>query len=295
LRASKLEYISVSSINDFQADRLRWCYKWIENRVPRRTPQALTVGKVVHRAFEAAFLEQANVGSALSRLLPDAPPLGEESEWQELRGYVEPLSHWRDQFPVEDTLEVEEPFELSTTAGVPFRGRPDRVARIFGKAFHVQNKTCGASIKLGTYITLARRNMHELLYGWYLREKYARQGIEYGGTIYNIIRKLKYRGVPTKKEPEGKILHKPEEIFLQTVIGMDDAQIESARDDLSTLSVEMDRTADAYLSGRLIPSTRREDGGAYGSSVDPYTLVFLNEIGLEDDAYFQDREETYEQ
>ncbi len=293
-RVEKLEYISVSSINAFQADRLRWAYAWIENRVPRRTPKALTVGKIVHRAFEEAFNTKGNVGECLAALIGTVPPLGEEEEYKELLGLVEPLTQWKDEFPIEQTLEVEQPFEFETWSGLPFRGRPDRVAVIFGKAFHIQNKTIGASIKADNYITLARRSFHELLYGWYLKKKYAEQGLEYGGTLYNVIRKLKYRGVPTKANPKGKILHTTDEMFLQTIIGIDERQVEQAKEDLTILSVEMERTAVAYLSGRPIPSTRGADGGRYGSSIDPYTLVMLNEASLDDDGIFANREETYE-
>jgi hypothetical protein len=293
VRAEKLEYISVSSINAFQADRLRWCMGWIENRVPRRTPPALTVGKIVHKAFEKAFTEGMTVGAALATLLPSAAPLGEEKEHAELLGLVEPLTLWQDQFPIERTLEVEEPFEFQTFAGMPFRGRPDRVAIVFGKAFHIQNKTIGAAVSPGTYISLARRSMHELLYGFYLRKKYAEQGIEYGGTIYNVIRKLKYRST-AKNKVDAPPMHTPDEMFLQTIVGINDDQIELARDEMNILSVEMDRTADAFLTGRMIPSTRSLDGGRYGGAMDPYTLVMMGEASLDDDSLFQDREETYE-
>lgn len=313
MRAEKLEYISVSSINAFQSDRLRWCYAWLENRVPRRTPQALVTGKIVHKAFEKSFAEGTQVGEALASILPAVSPLGEEDSYNELKSLIEPLRFWKDYFPIEATLEVEQSFEFETWSGLPFRGRPDRVAVIFGKAFHIQNKTIGASIKADNYISVARRNMHELLYGWYLRNKYKEMGLEYSGTIYNVIRKLKYRsmariskkrlaelGLPEDIDqaspllmPHREILNTPEEMFLQTVIGMDERQIESAREDLTVLSIEMERTADAYLSGRPIPSTRGADSGYYGSSIDPYTLVFLNEISLDDDEFFADREETY--
>lgn len=293
-RAEKLEYISVSSINAFQSDRLRWCYAWLENRVPRRPPQALTVGKVVHKAFEKSFIEGMKVGEALAAILPPVSPLGEEDSFNELKTLIEPLNFWKDDFPIEATLEVELPFEFDTWGGLPFRGRPDRVSVVFGKVVHVQTKTIGASRNLGGYTNLARRSMHELLYGWYLRNKYKEQGLEYGGTLYNVIRKLKYRGVSTLKCPEGKVLHTPDEMFLQTIIGIDEAQIELAREDLTILSVEMERTADAYLSGRHIPSTRAMDGGPFGNSTDPYTAVLLGEASLDDDSLFQLREETYD-
>jgi len=287
------DYISVSSIQDYQADRLRWCFKWVENRVPLRVPQALEVGKVLHKAFEAAFTLGTNVGHELEKLLPPSGTLLlEESERkadQELRGLIEPLTLWEDHFPIEKTLEVEQPFEFTTEAGIPFRGRPDRVAVVFGKVFHIQNKSVGAAVDPGTYIRLAQRNMHELLYGRHLRTKYA--DYEYGGTLYNIVRKLQYR--TRAKGKDNAIINPTSKMFLQTVIGLDDEQASIARRDLAILSVEMDRTADRYLAGEMPPSTRKADSGPFGNGTDAYLPVLLGETSLEDPSLYTDREETY--
>jgi hypothetical protein len=282
MAAKMPEYVSVSSIQDYQSCRLRWCYKWVENRVPRTVPVALEVGKILHKAFEAAFTRGTNVGVELEGLLTP-----ESDQW--LRDAIEPLKLWKDQFPVTEVLEVEQPFEFMTEAGIPFRGRPDRVAVVFGKAFHIQNKSVGAAVDPGLYIRLAQRNMHELLYGRYLSQKYAK--FTYGGSIYNIVRKLQYR---TKaKGKDNAIINGPEKMFLQTIIGLDEVQAQQARADLAELSVEMDRCADRYLNGFPPPSTRKMDGGMFGSHMDPYTAVMLGEADLQDDALFGPREETY--
>ena len=296
-RTTELKVISVSSIEDYQNDRLRWCYKWIENRVPRKVPTALKVGKLIHKAFEAHFKNpNIPVYEALERLLPAPRTFLEPREQEEVdqaRGLIEPLQFWRDTYPVTETLEVEEPFEYFLTSGAKLRGRPDRVVVVYDKVFHMQHKTAGASARIETFVLLATQKMHELLYGRYLAKKY--KGLRYGGSIYNIIRKLKYRSkTVTKAEPKGKILHTPSEMLFQQVIPIDPQSQEQAYEEANDLSVLMDRTMEMYLSDKLVPRNRQLDGGKYGNSIDPYTLVAIGEISLSDDTFFMDREETYE-
>ncbi|HXJ63695.1 MAG TPA: hypothetical protein VNN79_08060, partial [Actinomycetota bacterium] len=220
----------------------------------------------------------------------------EQKEVDLTRALVEPLEFWEDKYPVEQTLEVEQPFVgWHLTSGARFIGRPDRVVVVYGKVFHQQHKTVGPGIGLGNYLTLAGRNMHELLYGAYLSQKYRSVG-EYGGSIYDIVRKLKYRSTRvTKDQPKGVILHPAGEIFHQSMFALDVEQQEIALDDLNAASVAMDRTMDAYLQGLHIPSNRYFDSVNYGKGIDPYTLVMLGDAALDDDALFMDREDTYAQ
>lgn len=300
-RTTKLETISVSSIEDYQNDRLRWCYKWVENRVPRRVPSALVVGKLMHAAFEAHFKNPSiTVAQALTSLLPPAGAILDEKEQKEVeqaRGLIEPLSFWQDAYPVEHTFEVEEPFEYWLTSGAKFRGRPDRVVVVYNKVFHMQHKSAGPGTKIDTFVLLATQKMHELLYGRYLAKKYKKShGLEYGGSIYNIVRKLKYRSkTVTKAEPLGKILHTPNEMLFQQVIPIDPHSQAQAYDEANELSVLMDRTMEMYLADKMVPRNRQLDGGKYGNSIDPYTLVAIGEISLADDTYFMDRENTYDE
>jgi hypothetical protein len=269
--------------------------------VPRRIPQALIVGKILHQAFENAFKSTSatSVSNELASLLL---PFGdsvltekEEKAYDELTGLVEPLKFWKDNFPIERVLEVEEPFEFPLQQGLTFQGRPDRVAVVFGKAFHIQNKSISSAKDLGNYITLAGRSLHELLYGYHLRKKYAiTQGLEYGGTIYNIVKKLKYRSkVVSKAEPLGKILNTPESMFLQTVIGLSKEAENIARRELVWYAYEMEKTAKQYQHGETVGSNRNLDSGYFGHGIDLYTQVMMGEISLDDDTYFMDREQTY--
>lgn len=310
--------ITVSSINDWQADPLRWCFKWVRNRVPRRVPQALAVGKLVHLAYENAFTAGTNVGDELLKLIaPFEDAILDEHEFkvfEELAGMVEPLREWKDIFPVEEVLEVEQPFEFYLQSGAKFKGRPDRVIVTCGKAVHYQTKTLAANRDAGQFISLARRNLHELIYGWYLKQKYeSRRKLEYGGTVYNILRKLKHRELLSKAKADklvaegklpahytnvdrrrlGDIINPVSTMLIQAVVGIDLELQAEALEDVNQLSILMDRTADTFLSGGIVPSVRYRDSG-YGG-VDPYTSVLLGEASLDDDRLFMPREETYDE
>lgn len=312
---TNLEYISGTSIAAFLDCPQRWAYAWIANRVPRVTPTPFTVGKMIHAAFELHFKDGAPLDQALRTQLPEDDVFLSEHEAKavrEVNNLVEPLAHWADAYPIDETLETEEPFEfpIEGTDGVQFRGRPDRVVRMGNHVFHMQHKTTGAGTDLGLFISNARRSLHELLYGWWLEQKYCdpnypmpamtkedmRPGqvrfLTYGGTIYNIVRKLQYKS--RAKATPGKVLHDPQEFFLQTLIGIDPKLQRQALAELPVLVEDMQRTAERYLSGRPVPSNRRLDGGYYGSRQDLYTRVILGEISLQDDKYFMDREETYD-
>jgi hypothetical protein len=254
---------------------------------------------MIHKAFEMHFKDPSlSVATALGSILPPPGTIMSDREQKEVdiaRGLIEPLQHWKEQFPVTKTLEVEQPIEFYLTSGAKFRGRPDRVVLAYGKVFHMQHKTIGSSIRPDIYVQLMTERMHELLYGWALSGKYAKEGLEYGGTIMNIVRKLKYRSTQkTKAEPAGKILHRPEEMLFQQALSISRNSMVQAFDEINALSVVMDRTMEMYLSGKSIERNRRLDAGRYGNKIDPYTLVAIGEITLDDDTFFMDRPETYD-
>jgi hypothetical protein len=110
---------------------------------------------------------------------------------------AEALTHWQDLFSIDETLEVETPFEFvhPDDSSIVVRGRPDRVVVSMGRIFHMQHRSLAAGRNIAQYTEPAKLDMHELVYAYHLRTKYAAKGLSYGGTIFNIIRKLKYRGV----------------------------------------------------------------------------------------------------
>jgi len=291
-----LTHISVTSIQDFQKCPLRWCYRWLDNRVARREPVALTVGKLVHTAFEKHFENPADkIGGILYDLLDTYEhhllTEYEEKAYREARGLCEPLNHWSDFYPVTETLEVEAPFEYNLHNGLIFQGRPDRVVLVNDHVFHMQHKTISASRNLDTYISVARRSMHELLYGDYLAQKYADRGV-YGGTIYNIVRKLKHKS-EAKGKNFGRVLHEPHEFFLQTPIPVNPSLVKQAKADLNILANQMKQVADNYAEGINPPSSRHLDEDMFSKRTDTYFGVLMGEVSLDDDGIFMDRDNPY--
>lgn len=298
-RSESLTEVTITSVTDFLNDRRRWCYRWVENRVPRSTPSALRVGTAVHTAFERFYSAPetySSPGYALEHLLPTSVEIAQTRDPEQAKAYamiqnlIEPLYHWRDRYPIQATLETEQPFEFFLTSGAKFRGRPDRVVLVNGSVFDFQHKTLAAQANLDNYLVLAQRNLHELVYGWYLARKY--REYPYGGSIYNVIRKLQYRTKARGKE--NAIMHTVGEMLSQHMIGINPALQEQAMEDLNYISIEMDRTIEAYLTGRPVPSNRSLDSYKYGKEIDLYTYVEMGEIDLADDQYFTDRIDTYE-
>lgn len=287
-----IDVISGSSIADYFKCPLRWCYKWVSDRAPREVGAALTVGVIVHMVFEAYFKgETERMGDYLQALI-DEMPEKKKKERATLKELVEPLNEWVDGMPIQETLEVEEPFEvlIEGTPGVMFQGRPDRVVRVFDKVFHYQHKTVGSGRDVGSYISLARRSIHELVYGHVLEKKYQDVG-EYGGTIYNLVRKLQYRS--RAKGKEGKILHPASAFFTQTFVGVDREEQKKILAELPVIANMMNETAAIYQDGGIVVPNREADAGYAGYGIDPYTPVIMGEASLDDDRLFQSREDLY--
>jgi hypothetical protein len=301
-RTQVLTSVNISAVKDFQRCRLRWYYKWILNRVPRAVPRALGFGKVLHIVFEEHFknpgmnMEEA-CDLVIKRTLAEADEMHDQYAAAEVRavvnelmGYVEPLTFFKDKFTFDETLEVEEPFEFYLSNGVLVKGRPDRVVRYQGRIYHVQNRSIAAAKNLGMYTEIMQLDMHELIYAYYLRDKYP--DYPYGGTIFNLMRKLKYRGA------NGKILNEPDKIFSQYIVMLHPAHMEQAYTDLIWITEEMIRTIKdaehmdvAYT--RMPAHSRDLNAGMFGNVKDPYFDVFTGKISLSDDRYFMDREDTY--
>jgi hypothetical protein len=157
--------------------------------------------------------------------------------------------------------------------------------------WHWQNRGLASSINFGTYTELAKRHLHEGIYAWAMRKKYP--DIPYGGTGFNLMRKLKYRGVPTKKCPEGAILHGPSEIFFQDLVPYTPERSNDMLRSVLWNVQEMRRVREEAQHGRLPAPNERMNGGYYGNTPDPFFKVLEGEWELEDDRYFKNREDMY--
>ena len=297
--------VNVSSVQDFMQCRYRWVCKWVLNRVPRKDGDALMLGQWIHRIFEdnaryGTPLQIASL-SAMNSLRIDMQNMSPwdyetaEGTLKKLEELHEAWPLWCDLYPMDvPVLEVEEPFtiEFPDMPGVAFRGRPDRVCIMNGLIWHVQNRGLAAQMNFATYARLAKRHYHEHLYAEHLARKYARDG-DYGGTLFNLVRKLKFRTNVGKKNEKAKT---GSEMFWQhpMSIRLDSLNHRSVMADLFDHVAEMRRVETHYReTGRLPAPNDKLNGGFSGSSEDPYFKLLIGEIELRDDNWFKDREDTY--
>jgi hypothetical protein len=119
-----------------------------------------------------------------------------------------------------------------------------------------------------------------------MKQKYPQY--KYGGSIYNLLRKLKYRN------NKGVIINPPEKIFVQRLIMLDPKHIDEAIDDICSVVSEMMKIEEGVMySGCYPPHNRTANAGYFGNSKDPYFDVIYGRASLMDEELFMDREDTY--
>jgi PD-(D/E)XK nuclease superfamily protein len=299
----KVQYVSTSEMEDFLRCQWRWYAKWRLNRVPRAWSTALILGTAVHDIFERHFALGTSLDVAhleeQKRLLdiahtepdPDKAVAYARAN-QELIKYRDQIVDFRDKYPIDETLEVEEAFELSllTDFRSPqpvewvLRGRPDRPVRIGDVVYHMQHKTVAISKPVHVYTQYLSRSMHEGLYGYHLSKKYSERGLRYGGSIVNLIRK----GTATAKHPL-------ETLGFQTMIRVDEVDRQRAYMRATAIASEMadSQRFAAHAGINALVDNPLEDDGFYGNTLDGYLPALTGKAKLDDDHYFMDREETY--
>lgn len=290
--------------------RFRWLCKWVENRVPRNEPRPFRFGKLFHKLFEAHLKDGLTMEAAIAQAReewiaevrqqdPNSP------EWvdalEDLETMEEPLLLWKDQYPFDGPLlEVEKPHL------VPFPGdtniivkiRPDRVQVRKGKMWHVQHKALAANKSFQTFVELQKRSYHEHIYAEGLVREYP--NIPYGGTHFDLYRKLKYRRKPTIKQvaagEQGAILNPIERLFWQHPMPVDLSSplhlhvIHSLHQHI----VEMREVEWKYRKYGITPAPNEgANGGFYGGTPDEYFHVLVGDYDLSNDEKFKDREDTY--
>lgn len=282
--------VNVSAVKSFQRNPRRWWYEYSLKRIPKTRTVALDVGTAVHRVLADHFLGREmptalNAGRAYvydmrQTMLTHAQFEAAEDLVKEWEGLVPLLEAWTSKYEVQ-TVKVEEELwkQLPGSEHVLY-GTPDRVVRWNGAFWHVQNRTLSGSTPIAPYLRAASLNLHELAYAWLIREHGM---IPYGGTLFNIIRKLKLMGA------KGKPLHAPEECFVQEFIPLTEDHINAA-------IAEITRTARAMSDYIAHPPasicTEACVLGRYGNSLCPYFDVCMGEASLEDESLFVNRDET---
>lgn len=307
--------VNVSSIQSFMQCRWRWTAAYVFNRVPVNEARPFRFGKLLHVIFEDFFkgapMENVIADRALEWRTAAESATNEFDRLvamdalEDLQMMAEPLTLWRDKFPFERTLEVEVPFEIAHPQDplIRLRGRPDRVGVLYGRIWHVQNRGLAAGINFGVYLDLAKRHYHEHVYAEALSKKYGicENGCvgcdpyEYGGTVFNLMRKLKYRTKMTKANPLGET-KAIDEVFWQHPMAIDIKGLlhTNVMNDIRLHAHEMKRVEAAARDMNWPAPNEYMNGGMFGNRPDEYYRVLTGEIELTDDRYFKDRIDMYD-
>lgn len=297
-------YVNVSEINDFANCRFRWWAKWIMGREPIHDSVPLNFGTLLHRIFEehnegmtmeAAIRRRRAV--AVAEMNVEMDTFNREvmaKAIKTLDDLTEALLLWKDQYPFEiPCLEVENSFEYHLMPGVVLRGRPDRVGVMDGRIWHVQHKGLAAGTHFGIYKDLAQRSYHEHSYLHVLAEKYPQYKV--GGTLFDLVRKLKYRTYVGKKNETTKSY---EEMFMQFPMSIElDSPVHlHVMSCIKSHIGEMLRVRADWTKYGLIPAPNEAaNGGFFHNKPDEYFRVLTGEIELDDPRYFRARVDTYAQ
>lgn len=298
-------YVNISEVQDFYQCRFRWLMKWVENRVPRAEGPALAEGKLLHLIFEDHLrglltMKEATeyrcrewirlareAGDPISLTVAQKAVAGIKERGEALEQWTD---HWEWDIPC---LEVEEPFEIEfdEMPGIIFRGRPDRWAVHQESLWHIQNRGLAASMNFGVYMELAKRHYHEHLYAEAGAAKYPQYNV--GGTLFNLVRKLKYRTNVGKKNEAVKPLA---DMFFQhpMTINLKSSLHKHVMQSMFAHVREMLRVEREYREdGTIPPANEKMNGGFVGNSIDPYFRVLCGTASIHDPHLFKDREDTY--
>lgn len=331
--------INVSAIKAFRLCPQRWYYIHVLRRVPAITPAVLTGGKLWHK-----FRERRAMGEDVALILDDLKPVVQnaldelwsrmaektandvESVWKLIQ-QAAPL--WTERFAGR-TLCVEEPMELVLKDLIPgwsgpdirITGIPDRakVLDIGNGLVSVQVRSLGGSTPLAPYLAAKSLDLHELLYGLMVQQRFGDEG-EYLGTEFDILRKMplfsdrKCKSADTKWHQEksrpdcpechyeGRVrtqLHQPEELFVQELvpINMADAQraLIEAGETCRQMVVWMTKPHADW--GDPTPPRASDSSiclGEHGNVICPYFGVDTGVDELDDPNLFKDADDRYAQ
>jgi hypothetical protein len=276
------------------------------NRVPRGGATALDAGKLLHVIFEDHFQNSVPLHDAgkfhLSQYKEQIPnltglDLKTATEAAEIiDDMLDAFPLWEDKYAFDEILEVEKPFSIvlpEFSKEIEWLGRPDVMGIYQNKLWHRQNRGLAQGMNFGTYLNLAKRHYHEHLYAEYAMQAYKKPRKKYGGTIFNLVRKLKYRTNVGKKNEKTKTA--AEMFFTMPMsVNVDSSLHKSVMQAMVQHVEEMRWRISRWNAAQEIPAPNEKMNGGYGGNAeDPYFLVLIGAKKLSDDTLFMDREDLY--
>lgn len=282
--------VNVSAVKAFQHCQLDWYWRFVLRRVPRSAPAIpLSVGTCFHEYAarrSAGFSHEDALPAftaARNRVLAEAPILidWEAKFVEEITRLGGLLAHYKERFTIDDTLMIEEPIETALGGTThTLIGRPDRVVKMQGRWWHMQYRTLSDRTPIGIYIKSRERDLHELAYAWLICGKFNLSPDEYGGSYFNIVRKLSAKAIKER----------PLEAFVQELIPLDWSQVIAAVSDIQQIAFHMDEVATT-----MSPIQNREaDLNRFGNVLSPYYEARAGRISIHDDAFFMTAPDPYD-
>lgn len=287
---------NISAVKQFQTCQLDWYYRYHLRRIPRAVPAPyLATGTVWHTAMAAimrgATTDQAYIQfhQAINHFEDDwvhaklGDPTGNIDKFlSEAARLGDLLRHWSPRFEWESVQMVETPIEINLgLTKHQLIGRPDAIVRLYNKYWHVQHRTLSDRTPITPYITTRARDLHELGYAWLIMQHFGISPDEYGGSYFNIVRKLSAKAISLN----------PQEAFVQELVPLRFDQICMAIRDITTICDQMAEIA----AGRDPISNREADLNRFGNVLNPYWQVRLGITDINDDYHFMDSPDPYEE
>jgi len=290
--------VNVSAVKAFQRSESEWYYAYHLGRVPRRPEKALELGTIWHQLMEAWTLgmtkEEAKRDATIEvarksrawQLDPAIAPIFIEDFHKEVEHLYNLFDLHEERITPEELLLVERPIEMPLLRTSPsssthaLLGRPDRVIRMQGRLWHVQNRTLSDRTPIAVYLSAAGRDLHELAYAALICHFYNEPLSAYGGTWMNIVRKISRK----------RLAESPAEAFVQEFIPIDAHQVTMALEDIALVC---DRMEEIATMRRRPMHTRDADKVAYGKTLSPYFGVYTGAETIEDDRLFRNAESRY--
>lgn len=281
--------LTVSEVKTFLSDQQEWWYAYVEKRVPRLKPVALASGSYYHKLMEEYFrigskehAISATEGERLTAVaelgLPHGGVLLAETDRLQML-----FNLWEDKLGVaRDSIAIEEAMEeaLPKIHYQHFlQGKPDRVVKHNDLYWHWQNRTLSTSVSISTYLMAAQRDLHELSYAFLIQRRLNIEPEQYGGTIFNITRKLSRKSIEER----------PEEAFVQEFVSVDPKQVQDALLDIAAVGDYMTK---AVAGNQRIIQNREMDRGRFGNSLSPYFNVKIGREKLDSET-FQNATDRY--